>query len=169
MNQRGDILAPGLGVVFVGLNPAATAEKSGHNFSAPSNRFWRVLHQAGFTPEEIQPAQDRSILDYRCGLTALVERPTARADQVAIAEFRAAAAAFEAKIRHYAPRFVAFLGKPAYAALAGRREIAWGRQPDPLGGAVVWLLPNPSGRNLAFGLAQLVEAYRELKHAIERG
>ncbi len=167
MSALPDIMADHLDVVFCGINPALSAALAGHHFALRSNRFWRVLHQAGFTPDELRPEQDRSILQHRCGLTALVERPTARADQVSTAEFRAAATLFEAKIARYAPRFLAFLGKPAYAALSGRREIAWGRQPAPLGGAVVWVLPNPSGRNLAFSLAQLVEAYRELHRAVE--
>lgn len=160
-----DIIAGRLAVIFCGINPGLSAAAAGHHFVGRSNRFWRALHRAGFTPEEILPEQDRTILQHRCGLTALVERPTARADQVSTAEFHAAAAAFEQKIGHYAPRFVAFLGKAAYAALSGQRDIAWGRQPTTLGGAVVWVLPNPSGRNLAFSLDQLVEAYRELYRA----
>ena len=164
-----DILAPGLSVVFCGINPGLTAAIAGHHFVSRTNRFWRVLHRAGFTPEEIRPGQDRSILVHGYGLTTVVERATARAEQVAAAEFAAAAAVFDRKIRHYAPRIVAFLGKPAYAALTGRRDVAWGPQPVPLGGAMVWVLPNPSGRNRAFSLDRLVDAYRELHRTAGRG
>ncbi len=157
-----DILRADLTVVFCGINPALSAAAEGHHFAGRSNRFWRVLHQAGFTPEEILPEDDRSILHYHCGLTSVVARPTARADELSADEFTAAAAHFERKIRRYAPRFVAFLGKAAYAALSGQREIAWGYQPVTFGGAAVWVLPNPSGRNRAFSLDQLVSAYREL-------
>jgi TDG/mug DNA glycosylase family protein len=101
-------------------------------------------------------------LQYQCGLTAVVERPTARADQLSAHEFIAAAADFEQKIVRYAPRFVAFLGKAAYCALSGQRNIAWGLQPKTFGNASVWILPNPSGRNRAFTLDQLVNAYRQL-------
>jgi TDG/mug DNA glycosylase family protein len=160
-----DILAKRLAVVFCGINPALSAAVAGHHFSAGSNRFWRVIHLAGFTSEEIRPANDRTILRHGCGLTAVVERPTARADELSAQDFAAAAARFERKIRRTAPRFVAFLGKAAYAALSDRRDIAWGSQPDPFGGAAVWLLPNPSGRNRAFSLDQLVGAYRELHQA----
>src|SRR3569623_2238622 len=109
--QLSDVLAPGLRVVFCGLNPAATAAASGHNFSAPSNRFWKVLHLSGFTPRQIAAVDERSVLEFGCGVTALVSRPTAQASLVSRAEFRAAATAFEAKIARYRSEVVAFLGK----------------------------------------------------------
>ncbi|MEJ5056623.1 MULTISPECIES: G/U mismatch-specific DNA glycosylase [unclassified Pseudomonas] len=157
-----DIVAEHLRVIFCGINPGLTAAAQGHHFAGRGNRFWRTLHLSGFTPEEVRPENDQSILQYQCGLTAVVDRPTARADQLSLHEFNAAAAAFEQKITRYAPRFVAFLGKAAYGALSGQRDVAWGLQPKTFGGASVWVLPNPSGRNLAFSLDQLVEAYRQL-------
>jgi double-stranded uracil-DNA glycosylase len=157
-----DILAEHLDVMFCGINPGVMAAAQGHHFAGRGNRFWRTLHLAGFTPEEVRPENDRTILQYRCGLTAVVGRPTARADQLSLHEFIAAAAEFEQKIVRYAPRYVAFLGKAAYSALSGQRDIAWGLQPKTFGGASVWILPNPSGRNLAFSLEQLVSAYRQL-------
>jgi TDG/mug DNA glycosylase family protein len=162
-----DIIARRLAVVFCGINPGMSAAAAGHHFVGRGNRFWRVIHLAGFTPEEILPENDHTILQHRCGLTAVVGRPTARAEQLSTQEFLAAAAQFEQKITHYAPRFVAFLGKAAYSALSGQREIAWGSQPTALGGAAVWVLPNPSGRNRAFSLDQLVSAYRQLYRAAD--
>jgi TDG/mug DNA glycosylase family protein len=167
-NPLPDIIAGRLVVVFCGINPGMTAAAAGHHFAGRGNRFWRVIHLAGFTPEEILPENDRAILQHRCGLTAVVERPTARADQLSAQEFIAVAAHFEQKIARYAPRFVAFLGKAAYSALSGRREIAWGSQPTAFGGAAVWVLPNPSGRNRAFSLDQLVSAYRQLYLAADQ-
>jgi len=162
-----DILVPGLSVVFCGINPGLLAASQGHHFAGRSNRFWRTLHLAGFTPHEVQAEDDRSLVQFGCGLTAVVERPTARADQLAVAEFAAAAMGFEQKITRYAPRYVAFLGKPAYAALSGQKVVAWGPQAKTFGGAQVWVLPNPSGRNRAFTLEQLVVAYRQLHRVIE--
>jgi TDG/mug DNA glycosylase family protein len=167
-NVLPDIIAERLAVVFCGINPGLTAAVAGHHFVNRSNRFWRVLHLAGFTPEEIRPENDRTILQYGYGLTAVVDRPTARADQLSASEFGAAAVLFERKIARYAPRFVAFLGKPAYSALAGRQDLSWGPQPVAFGTAAVWVLPNPSGRNRAFTLDQLVGAYRELHLAAKR-
>lgn len=161
-----DILAEQLAVIFCGINPGVMAAAQGHHFAGRGNRFWRTLHLAGFTPQELRAQNDRTILQYQCGLTAVVERPTARADQLSMHEFTAAAAAFEEKITRYAPRFVAFLGKAAYCALSGQRDVAWGLQPRTFGNASVWVLPNPSGRNRAFTLEQLVDAYRQLNDAV---
>lgn len=157
-----DILAQQLDVVFCGINPGVTAAAHGHHFAGRGNRFWRTLHLAGFTSQQLQPEQDRHILRYRCGLTAVVQRPTARVDQLSAHEFVEAAVAFEQKIAGFAPRFVAFLGKAAYCALSAQRDVAWGPQPKTFGNAAVWVLPNPSGRNRAFTLEQLVDAYRQL-------
>jgi TDG/mug DNA glycosylase family protein len=164
-----DIIAGRLNVLFCGINPGMTAAATGHHFAGRSNRFWRVLHLAGFTPEEISPQEDRTILKYGCGVTTVVKRPTASADQLSPKEFISAAAEFERKIARYAPRFVAFLGKAAYSALSGQRELAWGLQPTRMKGAAIWVLPNPSGRNRAFNLDSLVDAYRRLHTASMSG
>src|ERR1700751_5450211 len=158
-----DIVAPGLSVVFCGLNPGLSAAAEGHHFVGRSNRFWRVLHLAGFTPEQIAAEDDASLLAYGLGITSVVERPTAGFDDLARSEFVAAATGFEAWVRRWTPRYVAFLGKAAYGAMMGRREVAWGRQVEPFGGAVAWVLPTPSGRNLAFSQDALVAAYRDLR------
>jgi TDG/mug DNA glycosylase family protein len=161
-----DIVAERLAVTFCGINPGMSAAVAGHHFVRRSNRFWRVIHLAGFTPDEILPENDRTILQYGYGLTTVVDRPTASADQLSRQEFIAAAANFEQKIAHYAPGFVGFLGKAAYSVLSGQREIAWGRQAVDFGKAKVWVLPNPSGRNRAFTLDQLVVAYRQFYLAV---
>jgi TDG/mug DNA glycosylase family protein len=160
-----DLLRKNLDVVFCGINPALSAARAGHHFSNRSNRFWRVLHLAGFTPHLIQPADDRTILDYGYGLTAAVQRPTIGASELTLREFRESADELERKVRLYRPRFLAFLGKPAFAAIFRQRTIEWGKQPMPFGGAEVWVLPNPSGLNRAFKLEALVLSYRTLRIA----
>lgn len=163
MGYSPDILAPGLDVVFCGINPAATAARAGHNFSHPNNRFWAVLHLAGFTDVRLLPEQERRLLAYGCGITAVVTRPTSRASDVSAAEIRTAAPIFEAKMGHYAPRTIAFLGKRAVAAMLSRPDITWGRQPFRIAGAPAWVLPNPSGLNRGFTLDAFVAAYTELR------
>ncbi|RQR40230.1 G/U mismatch-specific DNA glycosylase [Burkholderia sp. Bp9143] len=161
-----DILEPGLSVIFCGINPGLRSASIGHHFANGSNRFWRVVHLAGFSPEQIRPEQDRTLLRYGCGLTTAVSRPTARADELSRSEIATAASDFERKIEHYAPRYIAFLGKIALAAMSGKREIQWGPQPDAFGGARAWVLPNPSGLNRAFDLDALVAAYRAFRVAV---
>jgi double-stranded uracil-DNA glycosylase len=161
-----DILEPRLAVVFCGINPGVLAASTGRHFAGRGNRFWKTLHLAGFTPEQIPPQEDTTLLQYGCGLTAVVSRPTARADQLSQWEFDAAASGFERKIEHNAPQYVAFLGKTALSAMSGKRDIQWGLQPVRFGGARAWVLPNPSGLNRTFSLDALVIAYRELRLAI---
>jgi len=161
-----DILEPGLSVIFCGINPGIRAASTGHHFAGRGNRFWRAVHLAGFTPEQICPQDDHTLLQYGCGLTTVVSRPTARADELSQWEFKAAATEFEQKIERYAPQCVAFLGKMALCAMSGRRDIHWGLQPTAFGGASAWVLPNPSGLNRAFSLDALVTAYGELRLAV---
>ncbi len=163
-----DLLRKNLDVVFCGINPALSAAQAGHHFSSRSNRFWRVLHLAGFTPRLIQSGNDHTILQYGCGLTAAVERPTVKASELTSHEFHEGAADLERKLRRYRPRFLAFLGKPAFAAIFRQRRVDWGQQAIRFGGADVWVLPNPSGLNRAFSLDSLVSFYRELRIASGR-
>ena len=158
-----DLLAEDLDVLFCGINPALSAARAGHHFSNKNNRFWRVLHAAGFTSHLISPTEDYTILKHGCGLTAAVERPTIRAKEVMKEEFRASADRLEQKVRRYNPRFLAFLGKSAFAAISNEKLINWGEQSVLFGGARVWILPNPSGLNCAFTFADLTAAYRELR------
>jgi TDG/mug DNA glycosylase family protein len=125
-----------------------------------------VLHAAGFTDVRINPQHERRLLEYRCGITAVVTRPTKRADEVKTGEFKAAQRSFEAKIRRYAPRAVAFLGKRAFTGMTGHAVSIWGRQAIEFGGVMVWILPNPSGLNRGFKLYGLVKAYSELRQAL---
>jgi double-stranded uracil-DNA glycosylase len=166
MHYESDILAPGLDLVFCGMNPASTAAADGHNFSNRSNRFWSVLHLAGFTDARLRPEDERRLLSYGCGITAVVSRPTRRASDVSAGEFRQARPEFEAKIRRYAPRAVGFLGKRALEAMAGGSKITWGPYAPGFGGAMAWVLPNPSGLNRGFTLDDLVRAYSELRCAL---
>lgn len=161
-----DVLAHGLEVVFCGINPAVTAVADGHNFSNRSNRFWPVLHLAGFTDVRLRPQEERRLLEYGCGITAVVTRATSRADGVSLDEFRQARPHFEAKMRRYAPRVIAFLGKRAFAAMTGASGVSWGHYPDQFAGSTAWILPNPSGLNRAFSLGDLVGAYAELRSAL---
>jgi TDG/mug DNA glycosylase family protein len=157
-----DVLAKGLKVVFCGINPGMQSAAVGHHFATRSNRFWRVLYRSGFTPELILPENGRSLLHYGCGLTSAVAKPTVGANELSRSDFVAARPKLESKIRRFAPRYLAFLGKPAVAAIFNMREVAWGRQAVRLGGSAVWVLPNPSGLNRAFSLEDLTTAYAEL-------
>jgi double-stranded uracil-DNA glycosylase len=157
-----DILDHGLVVVFVGINPSPLAAATGHRFAGSSNRFWRVIHLAGFTPVLLRADQDRALLQYGCGLISTISRPTRRASELSRGELAAAGDALGAKIQRHRPKWIAFLGKGAYSAIMARRDIAWGHQNKTMGAARVWVLPDPSGLNRQT-LPQLVAAYGALR------
>ncbi|TFW29294.1 G/U mismatch-specific DNA glycosylase [Duganella callida] len=161
-----DILAPALRVVFCGINPGVEAATCGHHFLGRGNRFWPVLHEAGFTPHRLVPGEDRDVLAYGIGLTTAVARPTHSAAQLRQEEFAASAAALLDKLARYRPQCIAFLGKAAYLGITGQRDAAWGAQDQPLGPSRVWLLPNPSGLNRTFSRQQLVDAYSALNRSL---
>jgi len=164
--ELAEILEPGLQVVFCGLNPALSALRDGHNFSNPNNRFWRVLYLAGFTPRLLRAAEERELLQYRCGITSAVSRATRSASELKRSDYLTAASALESKVRAFAPANLAFLGKAAYTAISHRKDVEWGRQPEAFAGAGAWVLPNPSGLNRAFDLTRLTEHYQAMREAL---
>ena len=161
-----DLIAPNLKVIFCGINPGLKSALDGHHFSGRSNRFWRVLHQAGFTPYEIEPQNDATILDFGYGLTTAVARATVRADELLKGEFDESIEIFEKKMEKFKPKYIAFLGKAAYMAFSNKKQISWGLQPENFRGISVWVLPNPSGLNRGFTLNDLVIYYRQMFSAI---
>ncbi len=161
-----DVIAATLKVVFCGINPGMRSAAVGLHFANRSNRFWRVLHLAGFTDRQLGPEEARLLLDYGYGITSAVARPTVSASDLKRADFIGARPAFERKIAKYRPRHLAFLGKPAPSVLLNQRELRWGLQPTKFGGSAVWVLPNPSGLNCAFTIGKLTDAYRELFEAV---
>lgn len=160
-----DILAPGLRVVFCGINPGKSSAHTGFHFAHPGNRFWKVIHQAGFTGRQLRPEEELQLLDTRCGITMLVERPTVQASEVALQELRSGGRELVRKIEEYQPQALAVLGKQAFELAFNQRGAKWGKQAMTIGTTQVWVLPNPSGLNRAT-LDKLVAAYRELDDAL---
>jgi double-stranded uracil-DNA glycosylase len=164
-----ELLRGSLDIVFCGLNPAASAVVDGRNFSHPNNRFWSVLHLAGFTDRRLSPDDECRLLDYGSGITTVVARATRRAADVSSAEFRTARSALEATIRRYIPNMVAFLGKRGAAAGLGRPQVQWGAYEGGFAGSLAWVLPNPSGLNRTFTLRALVDAYAQPRAVLAHG
>lgn len=162
-----DVIAPGLRVLFCGINPGLYTAAVGHHFARPGNRFWPVLHQAGFTPRQLSPFEERELLACGYGITNVVARATAAAAELSAAEFVSGGRALRAKVRRYRPRFLAVLGVGAYRAAFDRPKAKTGRQEEELEGAAVWVLPNPSGLNANYQREDLVRLFRELREAVE--
>jgi TDG/mug DNA glycosylase family protein len=160
-------VAKGLRVLFCGVNPSLISAATGHHFARPGNRFWRTLHEAGFTDRRLAPAEQRSLLAHGIGLTNLVARATASAAELSRGELATGRLRLEAKLRRLSPGVVAVLGIDAYRHGFAQPRAALGRQPERLAGAALWVLPNPSGLNAHYPLHDLVALYRELREALE--
>ncbi|MBV8084353.1 MAG: G/U mismatch-specific DNA glycosylase [Chloroflexi bacterium] len=160
-----DLVGPGLRVLFVGINPSLYSGAVGHHFARPGNRFWPVLHQASFTPRQLSPFEERELLEVGVGVTNIVQRATASADQLSASELREGAERLAEKVRRFGPAYVAVVGVSAYRTGFGQPKARIGLQPEVVGGANVWVLPNPSGLQAHYQLPELVRLYGELRHA----
>ena len=160
---------PNLQVLFCGINPGLYSAATGHHFARPGNRFWPALHAAGFSKRLLHPSEERELLDSGYGITNLVARSTAAADELAPEEFVAGQRRLAAKITRYRPRIVAVLGIGAYRMAFARPEAGLGRQPESLADSALWVLPNPSGLNANHQLPDLVRLFRALRKAANPG
>jgi TDG/mug DNA glycosylase family protein len=162
-----DVLAPGLRVVFSGINPSLYSAAVGHHFARPGNRFWPAVHASGFTRRLFSPSEDRGLLALGYGITNLCPRPTAQADELTREELLAGAADFERKLARLRPRFIAFLGLGAYRCAFNAAKASVGPQRQMMGEARIWLLPNPSGLNAHYQPQALAEEFSRLRLAVE--
>lgn len=164
-----DVIGPGLRVLFCGINPGLYSAAVAHHFARPGNRFWPTLHAAGFTPRRFHPSEERELLTLGYGITNVVERASARADELTPAELAAGGERLRDKVRRHAPRYLAVLGVGAYRVAFARPKAALGLQDETIGPTAVWVLPNPSGLNAHYTGANLVRVYRELCEAAAVG
>jgi TDG/mug DNA glycosylase family protein len=162
-----DLVAPDLMVLFCGINPGLYSAATRHHFARPGNRFWPALHRAGFTDRVLGAWEERQLLERGCGITNLVARATATAAELTPEELRAGRHRLLRKVRRYRPRWVAILGIGAFRTAFDTGGVLVGRQPDGLGPAGLWVLPNPSGLNANHQLSDLALAFRELREAAE--
>ena len=158
-----DLVAPGLRVLFCGINPGLYSAATRHHFARPGNRFWPALRDAGFTDTLLRPWEERRLLQVGLGVTNLVARATAAADELTPDELRNGRRRLAAKVRRYRPRCVAVLGIGAFRTAFERPRAVAGLQAERLGGSAVWVLPNPSGLNANHQRADLARAFRALR------
>jgi TDG/mug DNA glycosylase family protein len=161
-----DLIGPDLSVLFCGINPGLYSGATGLHFARPGNRFWPALHAGGFTERVLSPWEEDLLLDGGYGLTVFVERATATAAELSTEEFIAGRRRLERKVRRYSPRWVAVLGIGAYRMAFDRPRAIVGPQPERIGSAGLWVLPNPSGLNANHQLADLARMFRELRLVI---
>jgi TDG/mug DNA glycosylase family protein len=160
-----DLIGPNLRILFCGINPGLYSGATGLHFARPGNRFWPALHAAGFTKRLLAPWENRELLEAGYGVTNIVRRTTPTAAELSDDEFRAGRAALARKVRKYSPRWVAVLGLGAYRTGFASPKATVGRQLERIGTAGLWVLPNPSGLNANYQLAQLAAMLGELRVA----
>ncbi|MFF2009750.1 G/U mismatch-specific DNA glycosylase [Streptomyces sp. NPDC058195] len=163
-----DVVTGGLRVLFCGINPSLTTGATGHHFAHPGNRFWPVLHRSGFTPRQLNPAEQTELLRHGLGITNVVARVTARADELSDEEYREGGRILAAKVESLRPQWLAIVGVTAYRTAFGRRTARIGPQDHTIGGARVWVLPNPSGLNAHWTVQTMAEEYGRLLARVEQ-
>jgi TDG/mug DNA glycosylase family protein len=162
-----DLVGPDLRVLFCGINPGTLSGELGLHFARPGNRFWKLLCAGGFTETVLSPAEQHTLPGLGIGITNLVGRVTAAASELSVSELREGARQLEAKVRMLRPRCVAVLGLQAYRTAFLRPGATIGPQPDLLGGALLWLLPNPSGLQARYQMPEMNEMFKSLFVATE--
>ena len=163
-----DLVAPDLRVLLVGINPSLWTGWSGFHFGRPSNRLWPTLHEAGFTARRLRPEDTAELLAAGIGISNLVNRATARADELTDDEIRTGPARLEKLVAEWRPRSVAVLGVTAYRTAFGRPKAKVGRQEETLDGVPLWVLPNPSGLNAHYQQPALTAEYAALRESLSR-
>ncbi|MDX2684076.1 G/U mismatch-specific DNA glycosylase [Streptomyces scabiei] len=158
-----DVVADGLRVLFCGINPGLMTAASGHHFARPGNRFWPVLHLSGFTPRLLKPSEQGELPSYGLGITNVVARATARADELTAQEYVEGGRLLTAKVERLRPRWLAVVGVTAYRAAFGERKAGVGPQERTIGASRVWVLPNPSGLNALWTIPKLTDAFRAFR------
>jgi TDG/mug DNA glycosylase family protein len=161
-----DIIAPNLRALFCGINPGIYSGATRLHFARPGNRFWKALHLSGFTDRQLDPSEGRELLDVGCGITCIVERTTARADELSKEEFIEGGKLLEKKLKKFKPGTLVMLGLGAYRTAFSRPKAKIGLQDETIGETRIWLLPNPSGLNANHQLPDLVKLFEDLRRAI---
>ena len=163
-----DRIKPGVRVLFVGINPGIRSSQTGHHFAGFSNRFWTLLFESGLVPERITFEEDDRLPEFDYGITNIVPRPTPGIDTILPPEYVAGRLKLRRKILRFKPQIVAMVGVTVYRAMFPERKgpVTLGAQPERIGDTVVFVLPNPSGRNANFTYAEMLAAFRLLKRRL---
>jgi TDG/mug DNA glycosylase family protein len=160
-----DVLAPGLRVLFCGINPGLWSAATGHHFARPGNRFWPTLHDSGFTPRRLRPDEQLILPGFGLGLTNVAARATARADELGRDELVEGGRVLRAKVRAHGPDWLAVVGIGAYREAFAAPGAAVGPQDRRIGATRVWVLPNPSGLNAHWSAQELAAEFGRLRVA----
>ncbi|WP_241243060.1 mismatch-specific DNA-glycosylase [Paenibacillus whitsoniae] len=155
-----DHVREGLRILFVGYNPSIRSSETGHHYANPTNKFYRILHEAGFTSRLVKPEEDGELLAMGFGFTNIVARPTVAAADITPEEYREGRRILQEKLALYRPQVACFVGKGVYEQYSGRKGMGWGSQLPPVTpGIVEYVCPSSSGL-VRMKLEEMVEIYK---------
>jgi TDG/mug DNA glycosylase family protein len=163
-----DIIAPGLKVLFCGINPGLYSAAVRHHFARPGNRFWPALFAGGFTPRLLSPFEEWELLRLGYGITNVVPLSSASAESLTRDQYVTGGKRLIVKVKRYAPKVLAVLGVGAYRIAFNDPMAAVGPQQMTIGATKLWVLPNPSGLNAHYQPADLARAFARLRREVER-
>lgn len=159
-----DYLAPGLKLLFVGINPGLISAANGHYYANPRNTFWRLLHESGFTPLELRPEHDHRLLEFGYGLTDIVKRASRGAGDLKRMKFIAGRKRLVGLVKRFKPRAVCFNSKTTFEGYFGKgTSRRLGPQAVRLADSPVFVFPSTSPANAAVPLAVKRRHFRALK------
>ena len=161
-----DVIQADLRILFCGINPGLYSAAIQHHFGRPGNRFWPTLHRAGFTPRQFTPYEERELLPLGYGITNVVERSSARADELSGEELLVGGERLRQRVIDYRPKVLAVLGITAYRGAFLQPKAQMGLQSETIGATKIWVLPNPSGLNAHHTLDSLAALFRQLNHFV---
>ncbi len=162
-----DYLAPGLNIVFVGLNPGRYSVEAGHYFASPRNRFWSALSASGLVKYTVTPKDDASLLNRGIGFTDLIKRPTRGIDELSRDEYKTGANILRRKLVRIQPRVACFVGLTGYK-ICFNPHATVGLQAERLGRTVFFVIPSTSPRNARYSLDDITSALDKLREFVSR-
>ncbi|MFS0643333.1 G/U mismatch-specific DNA glycosylase [Siminovitchia sp. 179-K 8D1 HS] len=163
-----DHLKEDLNVLFIGFNPSIRSGETGHHYANPTNRFWTILHQSGFTERKYSAEEDYKLLDLGYGLTNISARPTKNAAEITKEEYDTGRKELIRKIRIYRPKIACFVGKGVYEQFSRKKNIPWGIQKSSVvPGTLDFVAPSSSGL-VRMKTVEIAAIYRELKELLSQ-
>jgi double-stranded uracil-DNA glycosylase len=160
-----DYLAPGMKLLFIGINPGLYSAEVGHYYARPGNLFWWALSNSGILPQPVGPENDADLLKHGIGLTDVVKRATNSSGDLRQDEFDAGAQRLLKSLSEYSPKVACFVGLLGATAFVGRHVKA-GPLREKIGTTRLFAIPSPSRRNAHYGREGILRYFQELAHFV---
>lgn len=167
MNLVTERIKENLDILFVGFNPSIRSAQTGYNYANPTNRFWRIIHEAGLTSRKYSPDENDKLLALGYGFSNIVSRPTRAADEITKEEYKKGREELKKKIEFFTPKIVCFVGKGVYQQYSGKKILPWGRQSESVvPGTIDFVAPSSSGL-VRIKIEEVIDIYSDLPRILQ--